>query len=295
MRVRLRMTHSCMHAIILFWKIFQAWLPHFHSNFFIVAGLLDQLIGLDSRSDALENSLLVKDPEKSYNHDYHAWFCNLKSCLETGFRPAKELSGYPHTIVARFSSAFRIVWRLQTGPKSSSLVSVYIRMPSMFNNKSEQTHGSFDQNNELEFSELWLRSARIQTELRTAIRFSSVKSRNYKQTKNTHTVMIKLRSFLSGLQRLRSFSQFVKLDNSNYFKVFDFKSEFTLDEERLAKVFKSMQMLYHPDKTARLDQVRGHSFKQKSNDELTLASLSTTLSLSLPLSLLPGLKRDRRI
>ena len=67
--------------------------------------------------------------------------------------------------------------------------------------------------------------------------------------------MIGLRSLLGSLQRLRRFSQFVKLDNSNYFNVFDFKSEFSINEERLAKAFKSMQMLYHPDKTARLDQV----------------------------------------
>ena len=99
--------------------------------------------------------------------------------------------------------------------------------------------------------------------------------------------MIKFRSFLGGLQRLRRFSQFVKLDNSNYFKVFDFKSEFTLDEERLSKVFKSMQMLYHPDKTARLDQVSKQKPQIAAVDELTLAFLSRVANL--------GLKRDRRV
>ena len=86
------------------------------------------------------------------------------------------------------------------------------------------------------------------------------------------TVMIKLRSLLSGLQRLRRFSQFVKLDKSNYFKVFDFKSEFSLDEERLAKAFKSMQMLYHPDKTARLDQVR--RLRDCSHNQLKIWSMN---------------------
>lgn len=57
-------------------------------------------------------------------------------------------------------------------------------------------------------------------------------------------------------QSFRYLSQFVKkLNNSSYFNIFNLKNEFAINEEQLAKTFKSMQMIYHPDKTAKLDQV----------------------------------------
>lgn len=54
---------------------------------------------------------------------------------------------------------------------------------------------------------------------------------------------------------MRCFSQFVKLNSSNYFSIFNFKREFAINEVQLANKFKSMQMLYHPDKTSQLDNV----------------------------------------
>lgn len=69
--------------------------------------------------------------------------------------------------------------------------------------------------------------------------------------------MIKVNKLINfnRLKHLRCLSQFIKLSKDNYFDIFRIKNEFVINEEQLAKQFKSMQMLYHPDKTAKLDQV----------------------------------------